>query len=89
MQYGIIFWGNLTNISIVLKLEKKVIRTICGEGFRDPCRGLFTKLFIVSLLYGYYLSLMLFVIDNQKNFRSGLEVHGLNIRSKNQPHFPI
>jgi hypothetical protein len=23
MQYGIIFWGNLTNISIVFKLQKK------------------------------------------------------------------
>jgi hypothetical protein len=27
---------------------------------------------------------MLFVIDNQNNFCSGLEVHGLNTRSKNQ-----
>jgi hypothetical protein len=83
MQYGVIFCGNLTNISRVLKLQKKVIITLFGEGFRDSCRGLFTKLDILSLLYEYYLSLMLFVVDNQKNFRSGLEVHGLNTRSKN------
>jgi hypothetical protein len=31
---------------------------------------------------------MLFVIDNQNNFRSGLEVHGLNTRSKNQLYLP-
>jgi hypothetical protein len=89
MQYGSIFWGNLTNISRGLKLQKEVIRIICGDGFRDSRRGLFTKLDILSLLYEYNLSLMLFAIDNQNNFRSGLEVHDLNTRSKNQPHFPI
>jgi hypothetical protein len=31
---------------------------------------------------------MLFVIDNQNNFCSGLEVHGLNTRSKNQLYLP-
>jgi hypothetical protein len=31
---------------------------------------------------------MLFVIDNQNNFRSRLEVHGLNARSKNQLYLP-
>jgi hypothetical protein len=30
-----------------------------------------------------------FVIGNQNNFHSGLEVHGLNTRSKNQLYLPI
>jgi hypothetical protein len=89
MKHGIMFWGNLTNIYRVLKLEKKVIRIICGEGFRDSCIGLFRKLDILSLSYEYILSLMLVVIDNQNNFRSGLEVRGLNTRSKKQSYFPI
>jgi hypothetical protein len=36
----------------------------------------------------YILSLMLFVIDNQNNFRSGVEVHGVNARNKNQLYLP-
>jgi hypothetical protein len=32
---------------------------------------------------------MLFVIDNQNNLCSGLEVHGLNIRCRNQLYLPI
>jgi hypothetical protein len=36
----------------------------------------------------YLLTLMLFVIDNQNNFCSGLEVHGLNTRSRNQLYLP-
>jgi hypothetical protein len=39
IKYGIIFWGNLTNISRVFKLQKKVIRIISGEGSRDSCRS--------------------------------------------------
>jgi hypothetical protein len=35
------------------------------------------------------LSLLVFVIDNQNNFCSGIEVHGLNIRRQNQLYLPI
>jgi hypothetical protein len=55
-----------------------------GVGPTDSCRGLFRKLDILPLSCEYILSLMLFVIDNQNNFRSGLEVRGLNARSKYQ-----
>lgn len=89
IKYGIIFWGNSTNISRVFKLQKKVIRIISRVGPRDSCRGLFRKLDILPFSCEYILSLMLFVIDNQNNFHSGLEVHGLNTRSKNQLYLPI
>jgi hypothetical protein len=54
---------------------------------RDSCRGVFRKLDILPLSCEYNLSLMLFVIDNQNNL-FGLEVHGLNTRSKNQLYLP-
>jgi hypothetical protein len=87
-KYGIIFWGNSTNISRVFKLQKKVIRIISGVGPGDSCRRLFGKLDILPLSCEYILSLMLFVIDNQINFLSGLKVHGLNTRSKSQLYLP-
>jgi len=31
---------------------------------------------------------MLFTIDNPNNFQTGLEIHGLRTRSKNQLFFP-
>jgi hypothetical protein len=55
----------------------------------DSCRNLFKKLDILPLSCEYILSLMLFVIDNLNKFCSGLEVHGLNIRSRNQLYLPI
>ena len=36
----------------------------------------------------YILSLMLFVIDNPNNYKTGLEIHGLHTRSKNQLFSP-
>jgi hypothetical protein len=90
LKYGIIFWGTSTNSSRVFKLpEKKVIRIISGVGPTDSCRNLFKKLDILPLSCEYILSLMLFVIDNQNNFCSGLKAHGLNIRSQNQLYLPI
>jgi hypothetical protein len=44
---------------------------------------------VMTLSHKHSLSLLLFVIDNQNNFCSGLEVHGLNIRSRNQLYLPI
>jgi len=35
------------------------------------------------------LSLMLFIIDNPNNFQTGLEIHGLHTRNKNQLFIPI
>jgi hypothetical protein len=57
-------------------------------GPRDPCTGLFRKLDILPLSCEYILSLTLFVIDNQDNFHSGVEVHGLHTRRKNQVYLP-
>jgi hypothetical protein len=54
-----------------------------------PVRGLFKKTGVLPLTCEYILSLMLFIIDSHNDFRSGLQVHGLNIRNKNQLCLPI
>ena len=48
------------------------------------CRGLFRKFEILPVPCQYVLSLMLFIIDNPNKFRTGLEIHGLHTRSRNQ-----
>jgi len=75
IRYGIIFWGNATNSCKVFKLQKMVIRIMSGAEPRAACRGLFRKL---------EMSSMLFIIDNPDSFQTGLEIHGLHTRSKNQ-----
>jgi hypothetical protein len=47
--YGIIFWGNASNSCMVLKLQKRVIRTMSGAERRTSCRSLFRKLEILPI----------------------------------------
>ena len=89
IRYGNIFWGNSTISCKVFKLQKRVIRIIYGAEQRASCRGLFWKLEILPVPCQYILSLMLFIIDNPNNFQTGLEIHGLHTRSKNQLFIPI
>ena len=53
-----------------------------GAEPRISCRGLCRKLEVLPAPCQYMLSLMLFVIDNPNNFKTGLELHGLRTRSK-------
>jgi len=73
----------------VFKLQKRVIRIISGAEPRASCGGLFRKLEILPVPSQYILSLMLFIIDNPNNCQTGLEIHGLHTRSKNQLFIPI
>jgi hypothetical protein len=45
MIYGIVCWGNSPEAKIFL-LQKKTIRIIMGMKPREPCRPVFTKLYI-------------------------------------------
>jgi hypothetical protein len=60
-----------------------------GVGAKSSCRNLFKKLHILPVSCQYIFSLMMFVIDNQENFKTNLSVHGLNTRNKNQLYLPI
>jgi hypothetical protein len=70
MSYGVIFWGNSSNSSVIFKKQKRVIRIIMGYGYRESCRKLFKELKILTLPSQYILSLLLFVLNNRYYFVS-------------------
>ena len=81
---------NIKNNSCkVFTLQKRIKRMMSGAKPRVSCRGLFRKLEILPVPCQYILSLMLFIIDNPNNYQTGLEIHGLHTRSKNQLFIPI
>jgi len=55
----------------------------------DSCRRLFRKLNILPIACQYILSLMLFIVDNQKDFLTNAYVHDLNTRNKNHLYLPV
>ena len=60
-----------------------------GVGLRSSCRSLLRKLQILSIACQYILSLMLFIVDNQKDFLTNVYVYGLDPRNKNHVYLPI
>jgi hypothetical protein len=67
INYGLIFWGDSTNIHSVFKLQKKVMIT-SSVGTKSSCRRLFRKFNILPVTCQYILSLILFIVENQNHF---------------------
>ena len=59
-----------------------------GAGPRSSCRNLFRKLSILPTACQYILSLMMFIVDNQKDFLTNAYIHGLDTRNKNHLYLP-
>ena len=65
-------WTNSGEIQHVrikyLNYKKSMVRVMSGVGLRSSCRSLLRKLNILPTACQYMLSLMLFIVDNQKDF---------------------
>jgi hypothetical protein len=68
IRYGIIFWGNSTDVNAVSVLQKRCVRIITMTAPRDSCRTLFTKYKILTVTCVYILELCRFVRKNMKYF---------------------
>jgi hypothetical protein len=88
INYGLICWGNSTNVQRVFRVQRKAIRIMSGVGIRASCRGLFRKPNILPVACQYIFSLMLFVVANQNKFQTNLTVHDRNTRNRNQFYSP-
>ena len=64
-------------------------KELSGAEPRASCRVMFRKLETLPVPCHYILSLMLFIVDNPNYFQTGLEIHGLHTRIKNQLFIPI
>jgi len=82
MTYGVIFWGNSTDINRVFKLQKRAIRLITNSSNITSCRKLFKELGILPLKSQYILSLALFFVKNMEIFMPNSGIHTKNTRSK-------
>jgi hypothetical protein len=54
MSYGIIFWGNSSYISVIFKMQKRIIGTIMVCRYRESCRELLKELEILPLISQYF-----------------------------------
>lgn len=80
LRYGLIIWGNSTNIHKLFIAQKKCVRAICGKGPRDSCVPLFQELGILPLPCLYIYEMATFVRSNIRLFKKTRDVYLRNVR---------
>jgi hypothetical protein len=88
IKYGIIHWGNSTNINKVFVLQKKLIRIMKTVNPTHSCRNLFKELDILPVPCVYLFSLMTYVVNNQAKFITNNSVHDKGTRMNDLFHLP-
>jgi len=89
INYKIIFWWNSSCNNSIFKLHKRIIRIVMGVRIRDSCQWFFKILNILPLIPQYIFSLLLFVVNNEKQFWMNSEIHNSNTRNNSYFYQPL
>lgn len=82
LRYGLILWGNSTDVNRAFITQKKCIRAIFGKTPRDSCKPLFKSLGLLPLPSLYIYDVCLFVRKHPYLFKRACET---NSRLKRDP----
>jgi hypothetical protein len=83
LRYGLIIWGNSTNVNKVFIAQKKCIRTVCGIPPDASCHPYFKGLDLLPLPSLYIYEVGIFVYKNKELFKKACDV---NSRLKRNPN---
>ncbi|MBF2463455.1 reverse transcriptase family protein [Listeria welshimeri] len=84
MSYGILLWGNATDIETIFILQKRAIRSIYNLGARDSLRELFKKIDILTVASQYVYVNIMYIYQNSNRFAKNIDKNGINTRNKNK-----
>jgi hypothetical protein len=80
LMYGILVWGNDSNVKRLLILQKRAIRIICGVNSRCHCKPLFKQLNVLTVTSLYILECLMYVKSNLPTIPTNSLVHNHNTR---------
>lgn len=89
LRYGIILWGNSTDIDKVFLVQKKCVRAISGVGPRDSCKPLFKKYKLLTVTSLYILEIGNFIRKNMKFFNRYNQIQRLRPRDPYKLEVPV
>lgn len=84
LRYGLVLWGNATDVNRVLLSQKRCIRAICNVAPRTSCKPLFRELNLLTLPSMYILEVCKFVKLHPELFTKLSEVSNFNTRYPNK-----
>ena len=70
IKYGVLFWGNSTDVDRILIVQKRCVRLIANAKRDDHARPIFRNLRILTVIDTYILECALFVKNNMNLFEN-------------------
>lgn len=92
LRYGITIWGGTSNKNLtrILIIQKKAIRTLGSLKPRDSCREMFKHLKIFTVINLYIFETISYLhIKTPESARTGLQNHNYNTRHATNYSLPI
>jgi hypothetical protein len=78
LTYGIIFCCNSPSSMHIFRIQRRIIRVMSGLRTRDSCRDSFKDWGILPMQSQYYISLLIFVVNNMGWYHTTSQIHGFN-----------
>ena len=82
ISYGIIFWGNSSDVNRILVLQKRCLRTIYKMKQTESCKSVFIQKRILTVISLYIYESFMFVYHNSELFKNCERVHAHDTRHK-------
>ncbi|CAK1578767.1 unnamed protein product [Parnassius mnemosyne] len=89
MSYGILLWGNATDIEAIFVLQKRAVRAIYNLNCKESLREKFKEINILTLASQYIYENVMYVHKNINSFNKNKDVHTLNTRNKHKLVMPL
>lgn len=88
LSYGVTCWGHSSQVITLLKLQKKILRTMTFKPFRFSCRGLFKELGILTVASLFVFKSVINVKKQKENEFSRNDDSKYNFRNFNMYLIP-
>jgi hypothetical protein len=87
LSYGVHLWGYATKeaMNTVFIKQKRIIRSIVGAKYDDPCRPLFRSLQFLTFPSIYIQGAVMFYVNNKKKLPTVNTQHGYETRNRYEP----
>ena len=89
LRYGIVFWGDSTEVCRAFKLQKRCIRSIFELNRRDSCKSYFRKSCILTLPSIYIMECVMLIKTHPSFFHYMKSEHQYDTRHKEMLKAPM
>jgi hypothetical protein len=89
LRFGILFWGEGAGSELttrILRIQKRMIRSMVGVSSRTSCRQLFQELNILTLVSLYIMEVVCYIRKHHQFVDLNSNIHAHNTRRKMDIH---